>query len=215
MKKIKKKSSLTPGLIVAAFISAIVIYALMIYTEKKVTAGEETLSVPVAISDILKGSAVSGEASSEKVIWKDVPVSLVPGDVVLSSDEFEGKLALLKISEGTIITSGMLEDEFKPKKEMKEPVLIGFKAEDYFQTAGGRIRPGDRIHIYMQDEQGDVSLRWSDIYVADAFDTSGESVGVSGEGKTLRYNIYLEKEDVEEFYKKLEAKRLRVALAAD
>ena len=215
MKKTKKKGALTPGLIAAAFLAALVIYGLLIYTEKKVTAKEETVSVVVAAGEIKKGKAISVGAEGATAFVKQIPVSLVPENAISAEESLENMKAVCDISGGTIITAQMLGKVNPVSEKMKEPVLIGFKAEDYYQTAGGRIRPGDRIHIYLQDEEGKVSLRWSNVYVADAFDSSGEYVEESGEGKTLRYNIYFEKRDVEEFYKNLDAKQLRIALATN
>ncbi len=219
IRKTRKKGAMTPGIIAAAFLAALVIYGLLLYTEKKVLAGEETVRVMVASEEIKKGSIVdlSDDGCTQFV---DIPVSLLPDKAYGPRDGslpvVQGSMkAVQTISKGSVITEGMLKEEFDPRENMKEPVLIGFKAEDYYQTAGGRIRPGDRIHIFLQDEEGNVSLRWSNVYVADSFDSAGESIGEADEGKTLRYNIYLEKKDVEEFYKKLDARMLRIALASD
>ncbi len=215
MKKIKRKGNMTPGLVVAAFAAALVVYALLIYTEKKAMAKEETVYVAVAAAEIKKGDELSGENAAGLMELREVPKSLAYEGVVLDLNELEGKQAFIGIKKGEMISTDMAAEVFKPKSEMKEPVLIGFKAEDYYQTAGGRIRPGDRIHIYLQDEKGEIGLRWSNVYVADAFDSAGDPVAVSDAGKTLRYNIYMEKGDVEEFYRKLDAKLVRIAIASD
>ncbi|MBR1861520.1 MAG: hypothetical protein IJ796_06645 [Lachnospiraceae bacterium] len=213
MKGNRKKKGVMPGLIAGAFIAALSVYILLIYTEKKAISREPMVSALVAGSEIKKGE--SSLADPEKIKQVMIPESLLPEEAVLSEEELKGKMAAGGISRGSVITAKMLESRDEGRQNMKNPVLIGFKAEDYYQTAGGRIKPGDRIHIYLQDEEGSINLRWSNVYVADAFDVSGEPVGFSDEGKTLRYNIYFEKEDVEEFYKNLDAKVIRIALACD
>lgn len=45
-------------------------------------------------------------------------------------------------------------------KDMTQPVVAGFKADDLYQVVGGVLRSGDRINIYQVNEnanKGDTS----------------------------------------------------------
>jgi hypothetical protein len=217
-KEIKRKTKkapgkIGPGVVIAAFLAAAVVYGVMLYTEKAAMETEETISVPVAMGTIKKGQPLVTEGSGVNIGYKEIPVSCIPKDVAVL-DEFVSSLeAACDISEGSPLTKQMTVKTDIYKKNLTNPVLIGFKAEDFFQTVGGTIKKGDKIHIYAEDEEGEMTLRWSDIYVANAFDASGEEIEAGEEGKSLRFNIYLNKNDVEEFYEKVESKSLRIALA--
>ena len=213
--KVKRKArAVAPGVVIAAFAAAAVVYGVLIYTEKKLTEKEPERIVAVATEKLNKGSDIYLEGPGKNVEFKSVPESLVPEGASDITDP--GRFyAVCEISKGSILTESMLSDKSSAKRRMTSPVLIGFKAEDYYQTAGGKIGKGDKIHIYVEDEEGEVTLRWSDVYVADAFDASGEEIDPKEGGKSVRYNIYLEKKDVEEFYEKMESKSIRVALACN
>ena len=46
------------------------------------------------------------------------------------------------------------------QKDMTQPVVAGFKADDLYQVVGGVLRSGDRINIYQVNEnanKGDTS----------------------------------------------------------
>ncbi|MCR4617224.1 MAG: hypothetical protein K5669_03425 [Lachnospiraceae bacterium] len=218
-KKKTRHGKISPGIIIAAFAAAIVVYVVLVYTEKKMTEVERTVPVPIAATEIKKGELIISEGTGVNVIYKEVPESLVPACVI--ELDAEGQSSRKKycagsdINEGSFLTDKMVRAADSYVKRMSNPVLIGFKADDYYQTVGGIIKKDDRIHIYVQDEEGEVSLRWSDVYVAGAFDPSGEEIAPGSEGKSVRYNIYLEKSDVEEFYEKMESKSIRIALACE
>ncbi len=209
----KKKRVLTPGIIITAFAAALTVFILLVYTEKKVTAEEEKIRVAVAGEELEKGEMLDLAGADGRIVWKEIPASLVPEMSFGDEQELGGISALEKITKGTIITEGMVENTDTVRSAMTDPVLVGFKAEDHYQTAGGKIREGDRIHIYLVGDEGETTLRWSDVYVADAYDAAGEEIVPGEEGRSLRYNIYIEKKDVEEFYENLDAKSIRVALS--
>ena len=214
-KKVKRKvKGVAPGVIIAAFVAAAVVYGVLIYTEKKLLEKEPERLVAVAAEEIKKGRDLYIEGPGKNVEYRSVPESIVPEGAADTWD-LSSFYAAGVINKGSILTKSMLAESSEYKRKLANPVLIGFKAEDYYQTAGGKIGKGDKIHIYVEDEEGEVTLRWSDIYVADAFDASGEEIIPGNDGKSVRFNIYLEKKDVEEFYEKMESKSIRVALACN
>ena len=120
-------------------------------------------------------------------------------------------LAVYDIEAGVLLTQGMFVTENTITKDMKEPVIAGFKAEDIYQVVGGTLRTGDRIHIYSVNDTGDVISVWQEVFVQQVFDSVGNAIP-SGDTSTAaqRINIYLEKNNVEEFYTQLESGAIRV-----
>ncbi len=214
----KSKNSIkrsVPALIGMAFMAALAVYAVLIYSEKKALSKEEEMPVVVAASTIKKGFITTNENKKTGLEIKTVPRSVVPEMAFQNPDDMGRSVALINIPAGSILTSDMFESAETVTGEMKNPVLIGLKVDDLYQSAGGKLRSGDRIHIYLQGEDEQVKLRWSGIYVADAFDSGGNELYEQDEGRAVRFNIYLEKSDVEEFYDGLDSKKLRIALALD
>ncbi len=215
MQKQKSLKKGIPALIGMAFLAAIAVYVFLLYTEKKTLAREAEVAVLVSTAEIKKGFITTNENKKTSIGIKNVPESMVPEGAYYAEDELEAAVALLNIPAGSILTRDMFEDMNNITNEMKSPVLVGLKVDDLYQSAGGSIRTGNRVHIYLQDDNDKVRLRWSGIYVADAFDSGGNELFESDEGRAVRFNIYLEKSDVEEFYNGLDSKRLRIALALD
>lgn len=208
-----KKS--VPALIGMAFLAAVVVYAVLVYSEKKALSKEEEVPVVVSATMIKKGFTTTNENKKTGLGVKTVPRSLLPERAYQNPEDMGVSIALINIPAGSILTYDMFESAESVTGDMKEPVLVGLKVDDLYQSAGGKLRSGDRIHIYLQGEDEQVKLRWSGIYVADAFDSGGNELYESDEGRAVRFNIYLEKSDVEEFYDGLDSKKLRIALALE
>ena len=94
---------------------------------------------------------------------------------------------------------------------MREPVIAGFRADDLSQVAGGVLRAGDRIHVFASEEGEGTFLIWENVYVQQVFDAGGNVIE-SGDETTAaqRINVFLDKEDVEAFYTRLEQGSLKV-----
>ncbi|MBQ7926444.1 MAG: hypothetical protein IJ335_09150 [Lachnospiraceae bacterium] len=122
---------------------------------------------------------------------------------------------MFSVEKGTLVTRGMFESVERVLAEMKEPVVAGLKAEDLYQVVGGILRPGDRIHIYLLGQDGEIRLLRDDVYVQQTFDTHGNPVE-PGDGVTAVYrlNVYMEKRDVDEFYGDLSTGTLRIVKAS-
>lgn len=211
----KRGKAVTPGIIFVAFIAAIIIFAVLLLTEKKALAVEEKTSVLCCIKSIPKGLIITDNNIFEYVEKKDIPVGISSSVMAYEMDELTGKRAVIDIGEGTIISKNMLEIVSAKKSRMSEPVLVGFKADDIYQVVCGVLRGGDRIHIYYEDEFGDILLKWEDVYIEAAFDASGNEIIAESESKASRFNIMMEKKDVEEFYRLLNSKGVRIVKICD
>ena len=94
---------------------------------------------------------------------------------------------------------------------MKEPVVAGFRADDLCQVVGGVLRAGDLIHVYSSEEEQGTFLIWENVYVQQVFDSKGTAIPNEDQATAAqRINVFLDKEDVEDFYSRLDQGTLRV-----
>lgn len=210
MKNLSKKAAYTTGLAVTAFIAASIVFALLLYTEKRALATEEKVSVCVAVSEVSVGMDINEVTVKQYFEMREVYASAVPENAVKRTDELIDKATVFSITEGTIVTESMFRESYIGSKWMKEPVLLGFKVDDVYQVACGILRTGDRVHIYIIDDTGVAKLRWENVYIEEAFNNTGEYLGQKDEGRATRFNVFFEKADVEEFYTSLDSGRIRI-----
>lgn len=210
MKGINRKNGVTTGLIITALIASIIIFVMLLYTEKKALATEEKSSVCVAMCEIPAGTDINAVTVKQYFEIRDMYVSVIPQNAITDFNLLIGKNTYINISPGMITTYEMFKKSDIGSSGMEEPVLLGFKVDDIYQVAGGILREGDRIDIYTVDDEGDAKLRWENIYIEDVFDSAGEELDKTDEGRAIRFNIYLEKDDVGKFYSNLESGNIRV-----
>ena len=209
LQKEKRRRALT-GTVVAAFAAALAVFTVMVSAERTALATFEKKDIYVAKVQIPRGQKIRPEKAEELLELRSVDAQCVPETALSDPAQLEGLTALYGIEPGTLLTTGMFLEPEEALQGLVEPVLVGFKAEDLYQVVGGILRPGDRIHIYRVDaDLGETTLRWSNLYVADVFDTTGNMLEGEGSGSS-RFNIYLSRKDVEEFYQGMDARSLRV-----
>ncbi len=208
---IPRGKSIMPGAILIGLLAASIIYAVLIHAETKALQNYERGSIFVAAKEIPKGEIISEENMDEYFLLKELDKSVIPEEALVSSQQVEGLVPKIDIQEGTLLTGGMFESVNEITKNMREPVVAGFKVDDLYQAVGGVLRTGDYIHIYRVSEEGETSLIWQDIFVRQVFDSVGNVIE-SDDSQTAAYrvNIYLDKDDVEQFYTELTEGSLRV-----
>lgn len=213
MKTDKKqmKSRLWMGSIMAAFVAAVALFAVMLQMEQKVLSEYEKGPVYVAVKEIPKGEFITEQNWKEYLRVEELDVNLIPPRALVNSGQLSGLVAGGHIDEGVILTEGMFETVNMITKNMDEPVIAGFKAEDLYQVVGGVLRAGDRIHVYTVSETGVARLIWDDVFVEQVFDSGGKVIaGGDATSATQRINVYLDAADVEQFYTELAGGTLRV-----
>lgn len=207
--KWNKKSRLIG--IIASLIASVGIYITLVEMEKNALRVYEREKVYIATAEIPKGTMITGQNASSFMKAAEVEKGMVPGNVLRDITQLDRLAASYSISEGTLLMTDMFEEFQEITAGMKEPVIVGFKAEDLYQVVGGVLRQGDRIHIYTVSENGLASLNWRDIYVQQVFDHSGNPVEAADPTiSSPRINIYLDAENVEQFYSELALGSLRV-----
>lgn len=211
LNKSKLWSKAWVGTMIAALTAAIGIFAVMLQTEKKALSEYERSAVYVAVKEIPKGEVIT-EKNCESFLCKtELDKKVIPNTALANPEQLAGLVARISIDEGTLLTEGMFERQNEITAQMKQPVIAGFKAEDLYQVAGGVLRAGDRIHIYTVSENGLASLIWRDVFVEQVFDSGGNAIaGGDTTSSAQRINVYLDAEEVEQFYTELARGALRV-----
>ena len=213
------KNRIWNGSILAAFIAAAAVFAVMLQTEKRTLAEYEKKEVYVAATDIPRGEELTQENIEDYVMPLEIDQRIVPVTAVMDRDNLYGRITVCDIGQGSVITGEMTEGKEQILGEMTEPVIAGFRAEDLYQAVGGVLRAGDRIHIYcveQEEEEQNGKLLWENVFVQQVFDRNGAAIGGDdGTTPAQRVNIYMEKERVADFYAALAQGSLRVVKAED
>ena len=199
------------GSILAALVAAVSIYAVMLHTEKSLMEDYEKKEVILATATIPRGMLLTEENLSSLSGSATVDSAGVSADAVTDVSDLIGLTSECDIESGTVLNRSMFLAANEITLGMREPVLVGIKAEDLYQAVGGVLRKGDRIHVYAEEEEtGEVILRWNSLYVADAFDTAGNRIEAGTDSAAIRFNVYLDREDVEAFYHEITSGNLRI-----
>ncbi len=194
----------------AALAAAVAVFVILLQIEKSVLGQYEKEIVYVASAPIPKGQVIAEENFSGYFTQQELDVRCVPETALRRPEQVWGMAAVFDVEKGVLLTRGMFEGMEDVLKGMTDPVIAGFRAEDMYQVVGGTLRAGDRVHIYcIQD--GEAVLAWEAVYVQQVFDASGGNIPSGDKSKTAqRINVYLDKEDVGDFYKSLAEGSLRV-----
>lgn len=212
----KMTAKIWRGSIVLALFTSIIVFVIMLQIEKNELSSYETGSILAAKQRIPKGQVIKEENWADYFQTKQLDVELIPKTALTEVTQMEEMIALENIDEGTLLTKGMFTSCNEVTKEMEDPVIAGFRAEDIYQVAGGILRSGDRIHIYQVDEEGQTRLIWENVYVQQVFDNAGLGIACDDTmSAAQRINIYLDKAYVENFYEQLAKGTLRVVKVVD
>ena len=206
-----KRSRWKTGGAIAALLAAVAVFCVMVQMEKNALRDFETGQIYVVTQQSPQGKILNAGNCDGFITCMDRKLSDIPKNAITDKNMIDGLAAKFPIGEGVGLTTDMFESEPVARKELKDPVIAGFKAEDLYQVVGGVLRAGDRIHIYRLSEDGELSSVWENVYVQSVFEQAGTAI--DNENKTAcaqRINIYLNKQDVEEFYESLAEGGLRV-----
>mgnify|MGYP004696781087 CR=1 FL=1 len=130
------KNRIWNGSILAAFIAAAAVFAVMLQTEKRTLAEYEKKEVYVAATDIPRGEELTQENIEDYVMPLEIDQRIVPGTAVTDRESLYGRITVCDIGQGSVITGEMTEGKEQILGEMTEPVIAGFRAEDLYQVVG-------------------------------------------------------------------------------
>lgn len=235
MKKDKKERSILPGVIIVSLLVAVIVYAVMLNAEKTALSDYEKGTVYVTTKPVPKGTLIT----ADYITQKEVDKSLIPSGAVSNPEDLTDLISVYAVDQGSIITTGMFTAVNDITKDMTQPVVAGFKADDLYQVVGGVLRSGDRINIYQVNEnanKGDTSqslantdaegnwtetystasLVWGNVFVQEVFDSAGTVISTADTTTPAqRINIYMDNDNVAVFYAALAQGSLRVVKICD
>lgn len=195
---------------IAGIVAAVAVFLVLMQMEKSAMEQYEKDYVYVAAAEIPKGEVLTADNYSQYIKTMEIETRNIPKTALRTVEEVQESAAVFDVEEGVVLTTGMFESREEILGEIDEPVIAGFKADDMYQVAGGVLRAGDRIHLIQITNEG-AELIWENIYVQSVFDQSGGKIANDDMiTAAQRVNIYLDKEDVEEFYATLTSGTVRV-----
>ena len=208
----KKKRRMFPGIIVVAFITAAVTFFLLLNIEKSILSDYEKGTVWVAAGDLKKSLEITDANASTCFLQTQVDIKLIPDSAVVDISQLNGCRTNLLISEGSILTTSMFENDAAYVENMMRPIIAGCKADDLFQAVSGILRKGDRINIYtVNEELGETYLLWKDVLVYQTFDSGGNMIPAEDTvTAAARINILIEEGYAEQFYNEIHNGSLRM-----
>ncbi|MBQ6095277.1 MAG: SAF domain-containing protein [Lachnospiraceae bacterium] len=206
-----RAAKLWTGAILAAFLAAAAVYVALLEAEKNMLQSYEKTEVFVAAKEIPAGEVVTEENCAVYFSAEAVDAAVVPETAILTLNDVNGLIARALIEKGVMLTAGMFQPLDEVTAGMKEPVVAGFRADDLCQVVGGVLRTGDLIHVYSSEEEQGTFLIWENVYVQQVFDSKGTAIPNEDQATAAqRINVFLDKEDVEDFYSRLDQGTLRV-----
>lgn len=204
-------SKVWTGSIIAALVGSVGIFAAMLQIEKKVLSEYERAGIYVAAREIPDGQMITEENIPMYLKPMELDKKCIPKTALSSQEEISGLVAAGRIEEGALLTKGMFEEWDEITADMQQPVIAGFKADDLYQVAGGVLRAGDCIHIYVVSETGEAEPVWKNVFVKEVFDSGGHAIENSdSDTAAQRVNVCIDAADVERFYTELARGALRV-----
>ena len=227
-KKEKKEKNMLPIVIIASLLVAAIVYVVLLNVEKKALTDFEKGAVYVSAKPIPKGFLITAENADEYFVQTEMDKTLIPEAAVSSPEDLDGLVSAFAMDQGTLVTRGMFIAVSDITKDMEQPVIAGFKAEDLYQVVGGVLRAGDRINIYQVEDDKSrtsgieesgwtespasaASLVWGNVFVQDVFDSAGEVIDAADRTTPAqRINIYMDDRNIAEFYAALAQGSLRV-----
>ena len=207
----------------------------MLNAEKTALSDYEKGTVYVTTKPVPKGTMIT----ADYITQKEVDNSLIPSGAVSNPEDLTDLISVYAVDPGSIITTGMFTAVNDITKDMTQPVVAGFKADDLYQVVGGVLRSGDRINIYQVNENANkrdtsqslantdaegnwtetystASLVWGNVFVQEVFDSAGTVISTADTTTPAqRINIYMDNDNVAVFYAALAQGSLRVVKICD
>lgn len=189
-----KELSISIALALILFISLLVI-------ESKMLGAYQKSTVIIAKCTIPKSTQISQNNIDLYFSEKEIESNIIPPSAVVDKEYLLGKVVSYNIMQGEIIVNNRFSDENKYLKNIKTPVEVGINVSESSQIAGGIIRKGDFINIYVVDSSSkDSSVVLKNIYVSKAFDKNGLEITDSGSDvQSLSLNLFIDSSEEQYF----------------
>lgn len=209
----ERRSSL-PGIMIVALLAAVCTYILLIGMEKRALSDYEKEKVWVVSKEIASNTTLTKETVEGMFKQIEMDRNQIPRSVVTDLTSLYGMRTLLVLHPGMIVYESMFTGDEDLLGTMKNPVVVGWKAEDLSLAANGVLRAGDRVNIYAYEKESmESQCLWTEVMVYQVFDSVGNLIASEDKvGIATRVNLLMEKGDVEEFYSGMEGDGILLTL---
>ena len=204
-----------------SFIVAAALFAACLVLIKDMTVQEETVAVLVTSSKITENKKITD--MSDGITIKEVPVSMVPADVIKDISQITGQFAVCNMGKGQILTKYFFTDKEEMATDLKEPVEVSVGVSNMEQIVGGGLREGDLVNVsvvkesLVEGERGYKTVQIvSKAYVTRTFTNTGTFVSSEDNKQTaMIVNILIEASEEDAFNAALSSGKIRISLICD
>ena len=198
----REAGRILPGIIVIAFMAAVITFFLLLNAEKSILNDYEKAVVWVTATDLQKSLEIQEADLESLFVQEEVDKGQIPAMTVTDIQMVRGSRTVFMIPEGTILSTSMFTNEEEHIENMTQPVIAGCRAEDLYQAVSGILRKGDMVNLYtVNKELGETYLLWEDIRVYQTFDSAGNIIPPEDTvTPAARMNLLMEEGNAEQFY---------------
>ncbi len=185
---------------------------------------ENVLCVSPAVNMLEQGTVITKDNVGTYFSVQKVPKTMVTKNFLTSTDAIVGKKTSIELYENEIVTAAQFSDVNEKISKIVNPVETSINAADLSQLVGGILREGDTIDISVIGEENNLVYELRDVYVAKAFNSSGELIrknsGTAGETaqaneNAMLINIIISKSDEEDLNRQMKNGQIRVSKTND
>lgn len=191
---LKKEKKIGVKELVISIVLALLLFICLLVIESSFLSKYDKTTVVVAKCTVPKSTQITEKNIGLYFEEKEIPANLVPQSAIFSKDTLINKIVSLSINQGEILMENRFLDEQKYLAKISNPMEMGISVSSAAQAAGGTIRRGDIVNIYVVDTQTKQSTEiLHEAYVCRAFNQEGiEIAGENAEDQCMEFVIYID-----------------------
>lgn len=175
---------------------ALALFGVLIGVEKNIMSSYEKEAVVLCKAEVPKGTKITKENAGQYFYLYEVDTALVKEDCIRTEDSLYGTVATRTISPQEIVREGFCIEAASIYAGYKNPIECSVTADNPGDIVSGTIRRGDRVDIAVVNKDTlAYELIMKNVYVLDAFTTTGEKLGDANEGTAATMLTIVEDKD--------------------
>ena len=175
---------------------ALALFGVLIGVEKNIMSSYEKETVVLSKTEVPKGTKITKDNANQYFYLYEVDVALVKEDCVRTKESLYGTVTVRTISPQEIVRDGFCVEEASIYSKYKNPIECSVTANNPGDIVSGTIRRGDRVDIAVVNKDTlAYELMMKNVYVLDAFTTTGEKLGDANEGTAATMLTIVEDKD--------------------
>ena len=188
--------------LLGSFLIAVALFGVLVGVEKNLLSDYEKESVVLCKTDIPKGTMITKENIDQYFEDYEVDIALVNDTCIKDKNEVIDTVVENSLSAREILREGDCTKEAEIYHRFKNPVEASITATNPGDIVSGTIRRGDYVDIAVVNKDTlEYDLMLNEVYVVDAFTSTGEKVSGDAEGTAATMlTVVEEKNNLAEFY---------------